>query len=143
MTAVDDGPVLATGNAATDLMLPAAVRLVCAVHDKDHAEMAAAFDAADEVGTPRQLALALAALVRGPDAITLGQLLDWHRDTDDGPRNRGQAHPKSRLTTVQVAAMRATFRPHVPGDLARVSRQFNVSRQTAHSIVTYRTRVDG
>lgn len=54
----------------------------------------------------------------------------------------GECHPKARLTTEQVKAMRAEYIPHVNGTTT-LARKYGCGRSTARDIVNYATRVAG
>ena len=52
----------------------------------------------------------------------------------------GPKHHKAVLTTEQVRALRAMYRPYVCG-YATCAKAFGISPNTARDILTYRTRI--
>ncbi len=143
-------PKYTTGVPVCDALLPAALRLVGAVHEVDPEEVDDALEdarkAANRPDWQHLLLLTLAALV--PDGDTPATLLAWVQH--DRPRYqpqpwtvRGEEHPAAKLTSIDVAEIRANFRRGTPGETERYMRKYGVGKSCIYKILSQETRRAG
>lgn len=162
-----------TGDEQGDAVLPAALRLVCALRDGDRTEVEAAFaEAAQVAGNwaagAAALACVTAAMVPDPATNKTGVLLAWcqaprtpvrrslsaaqvnppRRSFPTGLRpvnawKPGENHPSAKVSTAQIEAMRAEYRPGVRGEIVRLMRKYQLGRSHVYRIVNGEARAAG